>query len=113
MSSIQDKNDYTLSRLASKVSDEMHRLLTNSIKEPTISIKDAVLKMLEEEINKYKLSTIGVIIEKYQTDMLFMSPPKEDAEKFLDSCLCDSRLDKIRRSLENYINGKTDIITDL
>ena len=113
MSSIQDKNDYTLSRLASKVSDEMHRLLTNSIKEPTISIKDAVLKMLEEEINKYKLSTIGVIIKKYQTDMLFMSPPKEDAEKFLDSCLCDSRLDKIRRSLENYIKGKTDIITDL
>ena len=45
--------------------------------------------------------------------MLFCSPPKDAAEKFLDECLYDARLTTIRTSLENYINGKTDIIMDL
>lgn len=45
--------------------------------------------------------------------MLFLSPPKEVAESFLDSCLYHPRLANIRRSLEQYISGETEIIIDL
>ena len=109
----QDSTHHLLSNFASKVTDEMHRLLVNSTKAPTIEIQDFIYKKMQEETNKYQLSAVGNIIAKYNKDMLFMSPSINIAEKFLDSCLCDPRLDNIRISLENYISGKTEIITNV
>lgn len=102
--------DYHWNSIACKVSRDLHRILVNSSQDPQIRFDDCIYKILHDEIGKYRLSTVGEITKKYRETMLFMSPPKEVAEAFLDSCLYDTRLAKIRQSLENYINGKTDII---
>ena len=34
-------------------------------------------------------------------------------EAFLENCLFDSRHDKIRKSLEDYLEGKTEVISTL
>lgn len=98
---------------AQKVADEIHRMLLNSAKEPVIHFNNYICDKLKEITNRHQLSTFGRIVARYRDEMLFTSPSKEVAQKFLDECLCDSRLATIRTSLENYINGKTNLITDL
>ena len=85
----------------------------NSTKESTILLDENIYKMLKEKADGYQLSAVGKILARFRKEMLFASPPKEEAERFLDECLYDSRLAKIRKSLEDYINGRTDIIMEL
>lgn len=105
-----EKMDYHWNGIACKVSRDIHRILVNSSQVPLIRFDDCIHKILQDEINKYRLSTVGEILKGYRDTMLFMSPPQEVAEAFLDSCLYDPRLTKIRQSLENYINAKSEII---
>ena len=88
-------------------------MLLNSAKEPVIQFSDYICDKLKEVTSRHQLSTVGRIIARYRDEMLFSSPPKDVAQKFLDECLYDPRLTTVRMSLENYINGKTDLITDL
>ena len=107
----QFKNDWGFVALC--VANDLHRILINSVKEPTIRLDDFICRTLQDISSREQLSAIGKIVEKYEREMLFISPPKEEVEKFLDSCPYSPRLESIRKSLEDYINGKTDIITDL
>lgn len=68
---------------------------------------------MKEQVDKYQLSVVGKIIARYREELLFFSPPEEVVRKFLDECPYDTRLATIRRSLENYLNGETDIILDV
>lgn len=95
------------------VSNELHRLLVNSAKEPMICYDGAIYNILKEVVDGVQLSTVGKLLAKYRDEMLFLAPTKDVVEKFLDSCLYDTRLVKVRMSLENYLNGKTEIIMDL
>lgn len=96
-----------------KVMGDIHRILVNSSHESKIQFSRPVYDKMEEITKRFQLSTIGKTIAKYRKEMLFSSPPKDAAEKFLDECLYDPRLATIRASLENYIQGKTEIIMDL
>lgn len=96
-----------------RVSHDIHRLLLHSAQEPIIRFNDSVYKTLQEEVNKYQLSAVGHIIAKYREEMLFLSPSKDVVERFLENCLYDPRLAEIRKSLEDYISGKTEMITDI
>lgn len=99
--------------VAYKISSELHRILVNSAKQPLISFNDIFYKTLEDEVNKYQLSAVGKTIIKFREEMVFLAPPKELAMKFLDSCLYDVRLASIRKNIEDYITGKTEIILDV
>ena len=92
---------------------DIHRILVNSTKESTIQFSKFVYNTMKKITERFQLSTIGKTIAEYREEMLFCSPPKDVAEKFLDECLYDTRLATIRTSLESYIKGKTDIIIDL
>lgn len=111
----QDSGQSLLARcgISFKVSNELHRLLVNSTKEPIISFDGAIYNILKETVDNVQLSAVGKLLAKYRDEMLFLAPPKDEVEKFLDSCLYDARLAKVRLSLENYLNSKTEIIMDL
>lgn len=96
-----------------KVSNELHRLLVNSAQEPVIQFDDAIYNLMKEVVDGIQLSAVGRLLAKYRDEMLFLAPPKDVVEKFLDSCLYDSRLTKVRKSLEDYLDGKTEIIMDI
>lgn len=108
----QDNCGFYWHGFAYKVADDIHKMIENSVKEPIINFKDSIRDTLQEQSDKYQLSVIGKTIKRYKEEMLFLSPTKEAVEAFLDSCLYDQRLDSIRKSLENYINGKTEIIVE-
>lgn len=95
------------------VSNDLHRLLVNSAKEPMICYDGAIYNILKEVVDGVQLSSVGKLLAKYRDEMLFLAPSKDVVEKFLDSCLYDTRLANIRMSLEYYLNGKTEIIMDL
>lgn len=99
-------------KIISKTTADIHSLLVNSSKYPIIRFDEYVLKLLQEEAGKEELSSIGRIIDRYKNEMLFLSPPKQVAEQFLNECLCSPRLEKIIKSLEAYICGATDIIIE-
>lgn len=111
----QDTGQSLLARrgISYKISNELHRLLANSTKEPIISFDGAIYDILKEVVDNVQLSAVGKSLAKYRDELLFLAPPKDMVEKFLDSCLYDPRLAKVRISLENYLNGKTEIIMDL
>lgn len=97
---------------ATGIAHNINRMLTNAKTKPEILFDSLLYKVMQEEISKYQLSSIGRIIARYREEMLLLAPSKEDAQRFLDDCLYHPRLSTIRRSLENYINGLTDIICD-
>ena len=70
---------------AQKVADEIHRMLLNSAKEPVIQFSDYICDKLKEVTSRHQLSAVGKIIARYRDEMLFASPPKEAAQKFLDA----------------------------
>lgn len=111
----QDAGQSLLARrgISYKVSNELHRLLVNSAKKPVIQFDDAIYNLMKEVVDGIQLSAVGRLLAKYRDEMLFLAPPKDVVEKFLDSCLYDSRLTKVRKSLENYLDGKTEIIMDI
>lgn len=111
----QDAGQSLLARrgISYKVSNELHRLLVNSAKEPVIQFDVAIYSIMKEVVDGVQLSAVGRLLARYRDEMLFLAPPKDVVEKFLDSCLYDSRLTKVRKSLEDYLNGKTEIIMDI
>ncbi len=111
----QDAGQSLLARrgISYKVSNELHRLLVNSAKEPVIQFDDAIYNLIKEVVDGIQLSAVGRLLAKYRDEMLFLAPPKDVVEKFLDSCLYDSRLTKVRKSLEDYLDGNTEIIMDI
>ena len=111
--SVTYKNDINGQRICLNVSNELHNILMKAMKISAVNFSDQTLRKLMDEVNKYELSPIGEIIARYNEEMLLLSPPKEEVQKFLDNCFYDPRLDKIRKSLEDYLNDKTDIISDL
>ncbi|MCM1141450.1 MAG: strawberry notch family protein, partial [Muribaculum sp.] len=110
---VANLHDYLWQSIVSKVAGNLHSILVNAAKCRVIHFDKALIEILKAEVAKEKLSVIGETIEHYKREMLFMSPSMEDARKFLDGCLCHPKLDKIRKSLEDYINGKTEMIVDV
>lgn len=111
----KDMGNSELSRrgISYRITNDIHRILVNAANEPTICFDEFTYRVLKEAVANVKLSSVGKLIAKYREEMLFLTPPKEKVEEFLDSCLYDSRLDKIRKSLEDYLQGKTEIIMDI
>ncbi|MCH5347361.1 MAG: strawberry notch family protein [Muribaculaceae bacterium] len=93
------------------VTDDLYHILECQMKEPVIKFGERALELLKKEATKYQLSEVGKTLIRFREEMLFLAPPIEIAQEFLDNCLCSPRLAKVRRALENYIAGKTDVIT--
>ncbi|MDE6568813.1 MAG: strawberry notch family protein [Lachnospiraceae bacterium] len=106
-------SDNKLRTLAFNIIKEIHGMLVNSAQEELIIFNNITYRNMKEELSKIQLSAVGKIKVRFKDEMLFLAPPKEVVEKFLDDCLNDWRLKSIRTSLENYLNGKTEIIIDL
>ncbi len=107
------RNDHVWKTTVITISNNLHNILTNASTLRTVRFNNVVVYKLQVEIAKEKLSAIGKIISAYRRDMLFLSPSKEDAQRFLDNCLYHPKLDKIRESIENYLADKTPMIIDV
>lgn len=65
---------------------------------------------LQAKARSQHLSLIGLAIDRYEKEFLFFSPSKKEAKAFLDSTPYSPRLEGMRKALQDYIDGKTEII---
>ena len=66
--------------------------------------------ILQRVLDSEHLDANGVVVSRFNEEMLFLAPEKETAQTFLDSVPCSPRLESMRKCLQDYIDGKTDII---
>lgn len=70
---------------------------------------DIKMMMIDILTSEY-LEPNGLYLARFDKEMLFLSPKKSVAQAFLDEMPCSPRLDSIRKCIQDYIDGKTDII---
>lgn len=103
--------DFDWIMVARSTTTDLQRILKSAAANPTVRFSEVTLSMLTSRITKIRLSPVGQILQRFQTEMLLLSPPKAQVQEFLDGCFYDPKLDKIRSSLQDYLDGKTSVIS--
>ncbi len=75
-----------------------------------IDYDNHIKMILQRILDSEHLSIYGKFFSKFDEEMLFMSPNKKEAQAFLDDMPCSPDLDSIRKCIQDYIDGKSDII---
>lgn len=87
---------------------ELYGILHQSHGEIKLSLLEDLVKATRSE----RLNTVAAIKEYFEQEMLFLAPPKEQVEAFLDQCFCSPELEDIIRALRQYLNGESDVIIE-
>ena len=85
-------------------------IIENKAKVTAVDYYQYVKEMFQNILDSEYLEPNGLYITKFEKEMLFFSPEKDEAQAFLDQMPCSPRLDNIRKCILDYIDGKTDII---
>lgn len=93
-----------------KILTVLRYVIENWSKAAEVEFSPEVNDLLQKVLDSEHLDVCGEFTEKFGKEMLFLSPEKSEAQWFLDDMPCDPRLDGIRRCIQDYIDGKTDII---
>ncbi|HAY18926.1 MAG TPA: hypothetical protein DCY24_07030 [Rikenellaceae bacterium] len=89
---------------------ELRAVIENKSKAASVSFGREVTENLQDILDSEYLETNGLYLAKFDDEMLFMSPEKQVAQAFLDALPCSPRFDSIRKCIQDYLDGKTDII---
>ena len=92
------------------LSNELRIVIENKANKTNVVYKRDVMRILQDILDSEYLDTNGLYLTKFEEEMLFLSPDTADAQTFLDDMPCSPRLEGVRRCLQDYIDGKTDII---
>ena len=92
------------------LSNELRIVIENKANKTNVVYKRDVMRILQDILDSEYLDTNGLYLTKFEEEMLFLSPDTADAQAFLDDMPCSPRLEGVRRCLQDYIDGKTDII---
>lgn len=69
-----------------------------------------VTGILQKILDREYLDDCNQYLEKFDEQMLFLSPDRSEAQAFLDAMPCSPRLDGVKKCLLDYIEGRTDMI---
>ncbi len=89
---------------------ELRLVIENRGQAPSVNFSREVTGNLQDILDSEYLETNGLYQAKFDDEMLFMSPEKQVAQAFLDDLPCSPRFDGVRKCIQDYIDGKTDII---
>ena len=85
-------------------------LIENHAKQPSVTFPANLEDMLQAILDSEHLNANGLYMVQFEREMLFLSPREDDAQIFLESLPCSDELAGIRKCIEDYLDGKTDII---
>lgn len=102
-----DQPSYTFQR---DVCQLLRTIIENNATAATVTIDNEIKQELQAILDSEYLDTSGEVIAQFDEQMLFLSPDRDVAQAFLDQMPCSPILDGIRRCIQDYIDGKTDII---
>ena len=89
---------------------ELRLVIENKTKSTVVSYNCKIKSILQSILDSEYLETNGLFLARFDAEMLFLSPEKSKAQAFLDEMPCAPNLDAIRKCIQDYIDGKTDII---
>ena len=89
---------------------ELRAVAENKARASVVSYSPDAKDVLQHILDSEHLEADSKFLARFDEEMLFMSPDKAEAQAFADEMPCSPRLDGIRRSLQDYIDGKTDFI---
>lgn len=89
---------------------ELRIIIENKTKLSTVNYDFDTRRVLQAILDSEYLETNGLFLARFDAEMLFLSPEKSKAQAFLDEMPCSPNLDAIRKCIQDYIDGKTDII---
>ncbi len=110
MQSASQRNSYTLIRNLYNVCRELQIIIENKSKAAQVVFDRSVEENLQAILDSEYLEPSELYREKFEEEMLFLSPEKDVAQAFIDSMPCSPKLDAIKQCIQAYIDGKTDII---
>lgn len=93
-----------------KICRELRGILENGSKFTHIEFSDEVKKILQKILDSEYIDTISMFMTRFNDEMLFLSPKISEAKAFLDDMPCSEELDNIRKTIQDYIDGRTDVI---
>lgn len=89
---------------------ELRLVIENKTKSHVVNYDQQIKRMLQSILDSEYLEINGLYLARFDDEMLFFSPEKSAAQAFLDEMPCSPRLDAIRKCIQDYIDGKTDLI---
>ena len=89
---------------------EIRLIIENKTKSTNVNYDREIKRMLQSILDSEYLETNGLYLARFDSEMLLFSPEKSVAQAFLHEMPCSPRLDAIRKCIQDYIDGKTDII---
>lgn len=106
------KRQYVQPPLAEQreVCNNLRHVIENKTKTTSVCYYIKVKTMLREILDSEYLDANGLCRVKFEKEMLFMSPNKSEAQAFIDAMPYVHELDGIKKCIQDYIDGKTDII---
>jgi len=93
-----------------KVIRELEQIVGNQHKATHVELSHGIKTMLQEILDSEYVDPKTELMERFNTEMLFMSPEKSLAQTFLNEMPCSSIYDGIRKCIQDYIDGETEII---
>ncbi len=90
-----------------------HELLVvaeNKSKAHAVCFSPDAQKILQTILDSEYLEPGDLFLARFDDEMLFQSPDKAQAQAFLDNMPCSPRLDDIRKCVQDYVDGKTDVV---
>ncbi len=89
---------------------ELQYVTENIAKAVKVDFSYEVSGVLQKILDSEYLDDCNQYLEKFDEQMLFLSPDKSEAQAFLDAMPCSQRLDGVKKCLLDYIEGRTDMI---
>ena len=89
---------------------ELGLVIENKTKSTVVNYDREIKRILQGILDSEYLETNELFLARFDAEMVFFSPEKSVAQAFLDEMPCSPRLDAIRKCIQDYIDGKTDII---
>lgn len=89
---------------------ELQVIAENNTKSHVVGFSPNTQKILQTILDSEYLDPGDLFLERFYDEMLFLAPDKAQAQAFLDSMPCTPRLDDIRKCVQDYVDGKTDVV---
>ena len=93
-----------------QIRDNLRDLIENVSKKDFVIFDIDVRETLEKILDSEYLEPSFEFISRFENEMIFRSPNIKEAQAFLDEMPYDSSLKGIRKCIQDYIDGKTNII---
>lgn len=89
---------------------ELRKVIENKNNQTVVEYNHDMMNILQNVLDSEYLEPSAEYMTRFDNEMLFMSPSISEVQTFADEMPCSPRLEGIRKCLQDYIDGKTDII---